>query len=313
MKVLIAEDDIVSRHVLKANLQKWDYEVVVAKDGLEAWNHFQGEDIAPLAILDWMMPEMDGLEVCRRIRKRTEGDYVYIILLTAKEGKTDIVTGLDAGANDYVVKPFDKDELRSRVKVGERMVLLERSLQEANRQLKISAMTDSLTELYNHGAVLDRFSEEMSRSRRECLPLSVVMADIDFFKSVNDNYGHLAGDKVLKEVARRIKSACRPYDSIGRYGGEEFLVVLPGTDEEEAWMVAERLHDRVRHDPIQISAGSINVSISVGVGTVPWELEVDEEAVIRAADAALYRAKEQGRDRVIKVKETDFVHKTVLT
>jgi len=237
--------------------------------------------------------------------------YTYVIFLTAKEGKTDIVTGLDSGADDYVVKPFHKDELRSRVKVGRRMVRLERSLQQANRKLQIMAVTDSLTELFNHAAILTRFAEERSRSQREGTPLSVIMADIDFFKTVNDKYGHVAGDKVLLEVARRIKGASRQYDSLGRYGGEEFMVVLPGTDAEEARDVADRLHHEVGNSPFDIGSQSINVSISVGYGTIPWMMDIEEESIIRAVDAALYRAKENGRDRVESIHDEDFQRKPV--
>jgi two-component system, cell cycle response regulator len=312
MKILIAEDDVVSRRVLAANLEKWGHEVVVAADGAEAWEIFQREDVG-LAILDWMMPEMDGLEVCRRIRATEGREYVYIIFLTAKEGKSDIVTGLDSGADDYVIKPFHKDELQSRVKVGKRMVELERSLQSANRKLKILSITDSLTEFYNHGAILSRFAEEMERRKRECRPVSMIMADLDHFKRVNDTYGHQAGDKVLLEVARRIKSACRQYDNLGRYGGEEFLIILPGTDEREAQVVAERLHESVRSEPFDIGTEKINVTISQGLGTVPWDLEIGEDEVIRAADAALYRAKEEGRDRVVIISTEDLGRKPVNT
>ena len=191
------------------------------------------------------------------------------------------------------------------------MVRLERSLQRANRRLKILAVTDSLTEFYNHGAILSRFTEEMSRSRREAIPLSLIMADIDHFKAVNDRYGHMAGDKVLLEVARRIRSVSRPYDSLGRYGGEEFLVILPGTDEREALGVAERLHDRVGGEPVDIDGRPVAVTISVGVGTVPFGMEIDDGAAIRAVDAALYRAKEEGRDRVCCVAVEDFLGKPV--
>ena len=310
MKVLIAEDDRVSRRILKATLERWGYEVSVAEDGREAWEKIQSDDV-PLVILDWMMPEMDGLEVCRRIRSKDDGDYTYVIFLTAKEGKTDIVTGLDSGADDYVVKPFHKDELRSRVKVGRRMVQLERSLQQANRKLQVMAVTDSLTEFFNHAAILTRFAEERNRSQREGIPLSMIMADIDFFKSVNDKYGHVAGDKVLLEVARRIKRASRQYDSLGRYGGEEFMVVLPGTDAEEARDVAGRLHQEVGNSPIDIGSQSISVSISVGYGTIPWMMAIDEESIVRAVDVALYRAKENGRDRVESILDEDFQRKPV--
>jgi diguanylate cyclase (GGDEF)-like protein len=153
----------------------------------------------------------------------------------------------------------------------------------------------------------------MSRSQREDAPLSVIMADIDHFKKINDSYGHLVGDRVLLEVARRIKSVSRPYDSVGRYGGEEFLIILPGTDEEEACNVADRIHEAVRDNPVEITAQGlvVSITISVGVGTVPRSRIVGEDAIIRAVDAALYRAKDKGRDRVESVIVEDFQRRPV--
>ncbi len=207
MKVLIAEDDPISRRILEANLKSWGYDVATASDGDEAWDMVKDSGI-PLVILDWMLPGIDGLELCRRIRARRESEYTYIIFLTSKEEKKDIITALDAGADDYIAKPFHQEEFRSRVKGGERVIRLERNLQDANSKLQILAITDSLTGLYNHGAILSRMGEELIRCQREGGSLSLIMADIDFFKKINDNHGHIAGDRVLIEVASRIKNIC---------------------------------------------------------------------------------------------------------
>jgi diguanylate cyclase (GGDEF)-like protein len=312
MKILIAEDDVVTLRILRASLEKWGYDVVAAETGIEAWDALMRNDIA-IAILDWMMPGMDGIEVCRKARGIGDRDYVYIILLTAKEGKNDIVTGLDAGADDYMVKPFNKLELHSRIQVGERIVRLERRLQSALRKFEALSETDDLTQLCNHGTILKRLAEEMSRSQRENKPLSVIMADIDHFKRINDNYGHITGDHVLLEVAGKIKSVSRPYDVVGRYGGEEFLVILPNTDEKEARGIAERIHTCVRDNPVNLGSESVmvSISISVGVGTIPAAMEATSETIIRAVDAALYRAKDKGRNRVEWVTDEDFHKKPV--
>jgi len=312
MKILIAEDDAVTLRLLNVSLEKWGYEVVTAETGIEAWDVLMRNDIG-IAVLDWMMPGMDGLEVCRKARQISDRDFIYIILLTAREGKSDIVTGLNAGADDYMIKPFDRDELRSRVRVGERMVRLERSLQSAIRKFEALSKTDDLTQLCNHGAILTRLTEEMSRSQREDTPLSVVMADIDLFKRINDNFGHIIGDRVLLDVSRKIKSVSRPYDIVGRYGGEEFLIILPGTDEQEARTVAERIHNCVREFPVDLGPNLVEicVTISVGVGTIPPSMDMTTDTIIRAVDAALYRAKDNGRDRVEEISEKDLQKKPV--
>lgn len=304
MKVLIAEDDMVSRIVLEANLKKWGYDVIVTTNGRDAWKKAEENDIS-IAVLDWMMPEMDGLEVCRRIRAREGVKYTYIIFLTARERQVDILQGFEAGADDYVSKPFHQDELRSRIKVGERVVKLERDLQEANEKLQILAVTDSLTKIKNRGAIIGRLTEELSRSKRENVPIGLIMLDIDHFKMINDKFGHVAGDKVLVEIASRLQNACRPYDVIGRYGGEEFLVLLPGTDENETFRIADRLHDSVRATAVEVGGDELWVTVSVGAGSLLPEESVEECQLIRAVDEALYKAKESGRDRVIQLHERE--------
>jgi diguanylate cyclase (GGDEF)-like protein len=294
--VLIAEDDRVSRNLLERVLVKWGYEVVVTCDGAEAWEALQGREVPPLAILDWMMPELDGVEVCRRVRELDLPDPPYIILLTARGGKGDIVAGLDAGANDYVGKPFDREELRARLEVGRRFAELNQRLLETQRILAHQARTDALTGSMNRRAVLDRLSQEVIRAQREGTPLGVGMIDIDHFKRVNDTYGHSAGDTVLCEVAARCSAAMRPYDTFGRFGGEEFLAIVPGTPLPEVRGVLERIRGTICARPVEAEGSEVAVSVSIG-GATSSEASVD--VLIRLADDALYKAKSHGRNRVV--------------
>jgi two-component system cell cycle response regulator len=298
VKILIADDSIVSRHLLEATLRKWGYEVVVACDGEEALNLLQKENAPSLAILDWMMPGLTGLEVCRQIRKRALEPYTYILLLTSKSQKEDLIEGMDAGADDYITKPFDQHELQVRLRAGTRLVDLQAELMAAREALREQATKDSLTHLWNRSSIFDILCRELSRAGREAKPVGVAMVDIDHFKNVNDNHGHFAGDAVLCETARRMQNAIRPYDSIGRYGGEEFLVLLPGCDEQTSFTQAERLRKQLSQATMSLTDSSLSVTASFGVTTAvpgqPWT----PEDLIRKADEALYLAKKLGRNRV---------------
>lgn len=298
MKVLIAEDDPVSRHVLQAFLIKWGYEVVVACDGAEAWNVLQQEDAPKFAILDWMMPAVDGVELCGKIRKRAEQPYVYIILLTAKGRRQDVIEGLETGADDYLTKPFDAQELRARVRAGRRILDLQDELICTQEALRSQATHDDLTGLWNRREMLDIMRRELARAHREGTSTGLLMADLDHFKRVNDTYGHLAGDAVLIAAARRMRRSVRPYDAIGRYGGEEFLIVLPGCDAADAIQQAERLRACVSVEPMETVEGKIPVTLSLGVAAVESGTEADLDSLLRTVDAALYRAKNEGRNRV---------------
>ena len=241
MRVLVAEDDLTSRLVLQKTMAKWGYEVVAVRDGNGAWEELQKPDAPALLVLDWEMPGMDGIDVCRKVRARESGHPHYIILLTARSGTEDLVAGLEAGANDYVGKPFDPAELRARVDVGRRFVELYDQLLASQRALEHQARTDSLTQIMNRGAIMARLHEEVARAKREGSTLALGVMDIDHFKRVNDTYGHAAGDQVLREVVRRLTVAVRPYDGLGRIGGEEFLVLIPGAAREDARAVLERV------------------------------------------------------------------------
>ncbi len=299
MRVLIADDSIVSRHLLEATLRKWNYEVLVAPDGKQAWSILEQDNAPTLAVLDWMMPGLTGLDICRLVRKQNREPYTYIILLTSKNLKEDVIEGLEAGADDYVTKPFDQHELNVRLRAGRRIVELQAELMKAREELREQATHDSLTRIWNRPAILGELQREIERSSRENEQVSVVMVDLDHFKAINDTYGHVVGDAVLCEAVRRMQASMRRYDAIGRYGGEEFLIVLPRCGTESSCRQAERLRAAMAHDPMMLSDSSIRVTASFGVTSTADSANTTPERLIHAADEALYRAKREGRDRVI--------------
>jgi two-component system, cell cycle response regulator len=298
VKVLIAEDDMVSRRLLEAMLARWGYDVVITRDGTEAWQVLQGPDAPPLAILDWMMPGIDGVEVCRLVRQRVQEPYIYLLLLTTKGRRENIIEGLDAGADDYLTKPFDPHELQVRLRTGKRIVTLQAELIEARETLRIQASHDSLTGVWNRRAILERLETELARAEREGTPVAVVLADLDHFKRINDSYGHIAGDAVLCEAVNRMRVSLRFYDAIGRYGGEEFLMVLPGCTAQDAVNLADRLRMSISRETVEITGGHIVVTTSLGVAASDTIPVLDAASLIRAADTALYRAKAGGRNCV---------------
>lgn len=298
MKILIAEDDPISRRLLEAILAKWGYDVVVTKDGSEALQALQAEDAPELAILDWMMPGMDGVEICRKIRAERKEPYKYIILLTALHRDEDLIAGMEAGADDYIAKPFKSNELKVRLRAGRRIIELQSELISARESLREKATHDLLTSLWNHEEILQMLRQELVRSKREGNYVGVIMADLDHFKKVNDTYGHMAGDAVLRLTAQKIVTAIRSYDSVGRYGGEEFLVILPGCDREYAAFIAERIRLCIGSDNMDTPEGMIPVTMSLGVAVSGKERRGDADSLVRAADLALYQAKKNGRNRV---------------
>ena len=290
MKILIADDEDATRLRLQALLTRRGYEVIVARDGLEAWDILQHHDAPTLAILDWIMPGLDGVEVCRKVRESAKTPYVYIVMLTIRGEKQEIVAGMEAGADDYLSKPFDHDELRVRLRAGERILALQ-------EELRLKATHDDLTGVLNRGTILELLQREIDQVAREATPLSIILADIDEFKRVNDTHGHVIGDAVLRDTAKRLCSPMRPYDAVGRYGGEEFLAVLPGCDLANALRVAERLRTHVAARPVDTPSGGVAISVSLGVAALEKDAAPDIDQLILAADQALYRAKRAGRNR----------------
>jgi len=298
LPVLVAEDNPIFQSMLKSMLTKWGYAVRMAHNGLEAWEAMQAPDAPRLAVLDWMMPYMDGVEVCRRIRAVAREPYVYVLLLTAKTESADLVEGMEAGADDYLTKPFNAQELRVRLRAGRRILDLQEQLMQAREALRVQATHDALTSLLNRGRVLEILHGEIARSERELRPLSVLMVDLDHFKRINDTRGHQAGDEVLREASRRMKSAMREYDSPGRYGGEEFLIVLPGCAARDGYAQAERVREAFAREPFPAGPEPVAVTCSIGVSSRDVCTAEDADSLIREADEALYAAKHNGRNRV---------------
>ncbi|MGO8815738.1 MAG: diguanylate cyclase [Terriglobia bacterium] len=297
-RILVAEDQSNFRHMLKSFLSNWGYEFVVVSDGLEAWKVLQGENRPRLALLDWMMPNMDGVEICRSVREMRPDPYTYLLLLTSRDEKQDVVDGIEAGADDYLVKPFDPQELRARIHAGERIITLEDRLIRAQEDLRQLATHDFLTGLLNRRASVESLLVELDRGCRTGDPVCIVLADIDHFKKINDTYGHQTGDEILCEVAHRMQGSLRRYDTAGRFGGEEFLLILPECTLAEGAKLAQRICRLVRAEPVKTKNESIEVSISLGVAVANQVAPTDLEAFLGWADVALYKAKAAGRNRV---------------
>jgi two-component system cell cycle response regulator len=296
-RILIAEDDLVSRRMLQEFLSEWGYQVEAAADGLEALQVLEGECPRPLAVLDWMMPGLEGPKVCARVREHADRPYIYILLLTARTQKGDLLCGLGSGADDYLTKPFDPQELRARLHVGQRFLDLQEGLIVAREELRFRATHDPLTSIANSGVVLEAISREHSRQMREGNSFGIILLDLDHFKSINDAHGHLAGHAVLRGTARRINVCLRPYDTVGRYGGEEFLVVVPDSDEQGTLALAEQIRKTIESEPVSVDAVPVRVTASCGVAASNQRKRLDPQALLHLADDALYRAKDKGRNR----------------
>lgn len=302
MRVVIAEDSGPSRLALERTLAKWGYDVISCKDGNSAWGELQKEDAPHLAILDWMMPGFSGPEIVRMVRARADAGqapYTYILLLTSKNERADLIEGLEAGADDYITKPFDQQELRVRLRAGVRILNLQAELVAAREALRDQAMRDALTGLWNRRSIIEILIREQSRASRNSTSVGVLMMDIDHFKEVNDTHGHLAGDDVLKEVARRLLASVRPYDGVGRYGGEEFIVVLPGCEVASIQARAEAMRLAICDQPITAHGRQLRITASFGATVFNPDRSLDVAELIRAADDALYEAKRNGRNCVV--------------
>jgi two-component system, cell cycle response regulator len=303
MQVLLVDDSAVYRKLIGDHLHSWGFDVVLAETGAEAWRVLEQPTTPKLVFLDWVLPDIEGIELCRRIRSASLSGYVYIILLTSKEGKQSMLDGLEAGADDYVRKPFDEAEMKARVLVGKRILELQDELVAAREAMREAATHDSLTGLLNRGEIFAMLERELERGRRERKVLSVILADIDHFKKVNDSEGHLFGDEALREIARRLRSKLRPYDGVGRYGGEEFLLVLPACDLEGAMQRADELREVIAGSPIVSGEAKRAITMSLGVALAECIGVKEVESVLARADAALYAAKKNGRNRVEHVSQ----------
>lgn len=295
MRILVAEDDRTSRDILTAVLRKWGHDPVAVDNGMDAWLIMQHKDAPELAVLDWEMPGLDGLEVCRKIRSEMTSSPPYLIVLTARGETGDIVKGLDAGANDYISKPYHNDELQARLRVGQRMMELQSELLAAKDALTHEAMYDALTGALNRRAVLSGLEKEIKRAGRRNTTLSIGLCDIDHFKQVNDTFGHQTGDDVLQELVGNILRNLREYDLVGRYGGEEFLVIAPDSGKSMSNLY-ERVRSCIADNPINTRSGEMHITLSIGVA---WTATNDTaDSLLAAADAAMYTAKKEGRNNV---------------
>jgi diguanylate cyclase (GGDEF)-like protein len=299
--VLVVDDDVVSRTVVQKHLQKAGFNVVTAANGQNALDLFD-RHFFPIVLTDWMMPGIDGPQLCRLIREKQTDGYVFIILVTARDSKTDIVSGLESGADDYLTKPIHPAEMVARVNTGIRILKLEQSLKNANEEIRLLSITDPLTGCFNRGYLNDHLLYEIKRAQRYNHPLSLVLADIDHFKNVNDTYGHQVGDVVLKGFAQCIQKEIRKkIDWVVRYGGEEFLVVLPETKNLGAFSMAERLRRAVAESKIDAGVCELNITASFGGVCAAFENknteDVSMDRLINKADEQLYKCKKEGRNR----------------
>jgi two-component system, cell cycle response regulator len=298
-KVLIAEDDPVSLRLVETLLKKWDFEPVIARNGAEAWEALQADDAPQLAILDWMMPKRDGPDLCRALRGQAERPYVYILLLTAKVQEEDLVEGLEAGADDYLTKPFAGAELRARLYAGERILAIQQQLVNARENLRNQAIRDPLTGLFNRRYMQEALERELNRAQCGATPLTILMLDLDHFKTFNDTLGHEVGDLLLKQIGALMETRTRREDVPCRFGGEEFVLILPGVNVNVGRRRAEDFRQAVRDLKIEHQGNLVaSASVSVGLACFP-EHGTSLEDLLRAADKALYCAKDRGRDCVV--------------
>ncbi len=298
MKILIAEDQYVSALFLRRTLERMGHEVTVVGDGEAAWEAVRGGDV-PLLISDWMMPKLDGPGLCRRIREAGGDPYTYIILLTSRESREDKLEGLRAGADDFLIKPPDADELAVRLEIAGRIINVHQVLAQKNVRLSELATIDELTQLKNRRRFNEDLEHHVTLSIRGGMPLSLIILDVDRFKQYNDTFGHPAGDEVLRGVSASLRACVREHDLVARFGGEEFVVLLPSTDADTALVVAERIRAAIAARTWPFGT----VSASLGVATAHSERAESLASLVDQADQALYRAKRAGRDRVAHYQE----------
>ena len=299
MQALVVDDSAVYRKLIGDHLRSWDFGVILAESGSEAWRILEQPNAPKLVLLDWVLPDLDGIELCQRIRQAgSSSPYIYVILLTSNEGRQNMLQAMRAGADDYLVKPFDELELQARLLVGKRILDLQEELVSARESMRHAATHDSLTGLTNRGEILAMLERELERARRERKPVAVILCDVDHFKDVNDTLGHLFGDEALREIGRRLRTQLRVYDGVGRYGGEEFLMVLPSCDLPNALLRADGLREIIAKTPVVCSGEERLITMSMGVAVSACEGKNEVEMLLNQADAGLYKAKENGRNRI---------------
>ena len=297
MMILLAEDSVFYRRLIAKHLKEWGFDFVEAHDGKEAWKILVQQDGPKLALVDWVLPEIEGIEICRRLRSRPEGaPYTYTVLLTAKSQQVEMLEAMDAGADDFLSKPFDPAELKARLMAGKRIVELQQKLTSTNDALQFAASHDFLTGAWNRGEIVSFLRREIVRARRSAAPLGVILVDVDHFKQVNDTLGHQAGDCVLTELAKRFTGSLREYDGVGRYGGEEFLLIMPGCDLATTIRRANEIRAIVANTPVLSPSHATTVTVSMGVSMA--EPAETVESLLHRTDTALYQAKHNGRNRV---------------
>ena len=306
MKILIVEDDPVTRKLLKKSLEGWGHETIAVDSGKKAWESFLAHPVN-FIIADWVMPGMDGLDLCSRIRSSEATGYVYFVLLTGKGRKEEIIEGLNAGADDYMTKPFELDELRVRLRVGERILNFERQISQKNRELvslnsrlEELARLDPLMGIGNRRSLYETIEKVHQRACRYAEVYGIIMCDIDNFKMYNDTYGHLAGDSVLRAVADSGRKCLRISDYVFRYGGEEIVIVLPGQDIDKSVKVARRIKEKVESLRIE-HRGCDKGTLTVSCGVAAFDMQDKDgkwETLLERADNALYMAKTSGKNAV---------------
>jgi diguanylate cyclase (GGDEF)-like protein len=300
MKILVAEHDRKRQQATETALQDWGYKVVQSQSVRDTLDKLRSGNVA-IALVNCNLPEMDLPEFCRAVRENEDEHYTYLILYGRQEDRLEILKGVNVGADDYMLQPLDSRELQVHLQAGARIANLHQNLVETRERLTVMAQQDSLTGIWNRRGVLDVLDKEHERHLRTDSGLAVLMVDADHFKQVNDTYGHPVGDEVLREISGRMASSIRPYDSLGRYGGEEFLVILPGCKSDGALATGERLRSIVADEPVRM--GDLEVSVTVSIGTAALDEIPDSTPsdMVSMADRALYRAKRAGRNRVMSL------------